>query len=301
MFELAKNEMSKNEKMIQILDWIKEADVVVIGGASGMSTANGYDYYSHNTPFFKKYFDDFGKIYGEGSAWNLFYHRYRNDEERWAYMARSGAVMLNLEVGKTYTDLFELVKNKEHYIITTNQDAQFSKVFDNNKIFTIQGDAHWMQCSKCCSEEIYPSEETLQRLNDSIINGKIKKTDVPHCPKCGAVMEPWVKSFIFQYGEHWHNEAKKYKAFLEKHINDKVLFLGLGIGRMTPEFIKNPFINMTYRWENARCVFINKGELAPIKEVEDKTIALDEDILKTLDEMVKMKNGITKIKEEMNV
>ncbi len=299
MFNLVKKGMTKEEKMQQVLDWIEEADAVVIGGASGMSTANGFDYYNQHTPFFEEHFGDFGKIYGEGSAWNLLYHHYRNDEERWAYMARSGAVMLDLPVGKTYTDLYELVKHKDHYIITTNQDAQFSKVFDINKIFTIQGDAHWMQCSERCSPEIYPSEETLHRLNASIVDGKLKTEDVPRCPKCGAVMEPWVKSFIFQYGDYWNKEADKYKAYLEKHKNEKILFLGLGIGRMTPEFIKHPFINMTYGFENARCAFLNMGEPEPMKEVADKTIALNVDILETLDQMVNlqkerassMKNG----------
>jgi len=40
----------------KILTWIDEAEVVVIGGASGMSTANGYDYYTHHTPFFTEIF-----------------------------------------------------------------------------------------------------------------------------------------------------------------------------------------------------------------------------------------------------
>lgn len=241
--------------------------------------------------FFNKYFGDFGEIYHEGSAWNLLYHDYKNHEERWAYMARSGAVMLDLEAGKTYKDLYELVKHKDYYVITTNQDAQFSKVFDNDKIFTIQGDAHWMQCSRRCSSEIYPSEETLHRLNDSIVDGKIKTDDVPRCPKCGAVMEPWVKSFIFQYGEYWDKESEKYKAYLEKHRHDKILFLGLGIGRMTPEFIKHPFINMTYGLDNARCAFLNMGEPEPYAEVATKTIGLDVDILDTLDKMVQMKEA----------
>ncbi len=285
--------MSKTEKMEQILAWIDESDAVVIGGASGLSTANGFDYYHPHTPFFEKYFGDFGKIYNEPSAWELLYHNYKSEEERWAYMARSGCVMLDLEAGQTYKDLYELVSHKEHYIITTNQDAQFSKVFDKDKIFIIQGDAHFMQCSKRCSSEIYPSEETLHRLNASIVDGKLKKEDVPHCPKCGAVMEPWVKSFIFQYGNYWHLEAAKYKEFLESHVNDKVLFLGLGIGTMTPEFIKHPFMQMTYGWDNARCAFINMGEPEPIKEIADKTIALDLDILKALDEMVKIKNSVS--------
>ncbi len=291
MFDYVKENMNKTQRMQQILDWIEEADAIVIGGASGLSTANGYNYYDQHTPFFEEHFGDFGRIYGEGSAWNLLYHHYQNDEERWAYMARSGCVMLDLEAGQTYKDLHELVKHKDHYVITTNQDAQFSKVFNPDRIFPIQGDAHWMQCSQRCSEEIYPSEETLHRLNASIVNGKLKPEDVPRCPKCGAVMEPWVKSFIFQYGEYWNKEADKYKAYLEKHVNDKVLFLGLGIGNMTPEFIKHPFIQMTYSWPDARCAFLNVGEREPMKEVANKTVALNADLLTTLQEMVEMKKG----------
>ena len=81
--------------------------------------------------------------------------------------------MLDLPAGQTYTDLHALIDDKDHYIITTNQDAQFAKVFDPDRIFTIQGDAHWMQCSRRCTEEIYPSEETLQKLNASIADGKL--------------------------------------------------------------------------------------------------------------------------------
>lgn len=52
MFDYVKRGMNKEEKMQQILDWIEQADAIVIGGASGMSTANGFDYYNQHTPFF---------------------------------------------------------------------------------------------------------------------------------------------------------------------------------------------------------------------------------------------------------
>lgn len=150
MFHLNNQGNTKQKQLKTILQWIDEAEAVVIGGASGMSTACGFDYYTHHTPFFKKYFSDFGEIYHEPSCWQLLYHHYSSDEERWAYMARSGCVMLDLPAGQTYIDLHTLIEGKDHYIITTNQDAQFAKVFDPDRIFTIQGDAHWMQCAGRC-------------------------------------------------------------------------------------------------------------------------------------------------------
>lgn len=294
MFHFKNDKTKKWEQLRTVLQWIDEAEAIVVGGASGMSTACGFDYYSHHTPFFQKYFSDFGEIYHEPSCWQLLYHHYRSDEERWAYMARSGCVMLDLPAGQTYLDLYTLIKDKDHYIITTNQDAQFAKVFDPDRIFTIQGDAHWMQCASRCTEEIYPSEKILHRLNASIVDGKLPTELVPRCPVCGGVMEPWVKSFIFQYGRYWREQAENYNVYLDSHTHDKVLFLALGIGRMTPEFIKNPFINMTYSLPDARLVLINKGEPEPLAEIADKTIALDADILETLHMMVEMKKEVVR-------
>lgn len=283
--------LSVQEKLETMLQWIDEAEAVVIGGASGMSAACGFDYYSHYNPFFMKYFTDFGEIYQEPSCWQLLYHHYNSHEERWAYMARSGCVMLDLPAGQTYKDLYELVGQKDYYIITTNQDAQFAKVFDVSRIFTVQGDAHWMQCAARCHDEIYPSEETLHRLNAAIVDGKLPSELVPRCPVCGGVMEPWIKSFIFQYGRYWREEAEKYKAYLTSHAGKKVLFFALGVGSMTPEFIKYPFMNMTYAWPNAKLILLNKGEPEPIKEIAGQTISLDADILETLQTLVTMKKG----------
>ena len=58
MFHLKNQKNTKQEQLKTILQWIDEAEAVVIGGASGMSTACGFDYYTHHTPFFKKYFSD---------------------------------------------------------------------------------------------------------------------------------------------------------------------------------------------------------------------------------------------------
>lgn len=275
----------------KIIRWIDEADALVIGGASGMSTACGYDYYTHHTPFFEKYFSDFGKIYHEPSCWQLLYHSYDSDEERWAYMARSGCVMLDLPAGQTYRDLHRLTKEKDYYIITTNQDAQFSKVFDPERIFTVQGDAHWMQCARRCHDKIYPSEEVLHRLNASIVDGKLRTEDVPRCPVCGGVMEPWVKSFIFHYCSYWEEQAAKYKQYLTDHVNQKVLFLGLGIGRMTPEFIKNPFMQMTLSWPDAKLVLLNKGEPEAPAVIVSKTIAMDTDLAQVMQDLVAVKQS----------
>jgi hypothetical protein len=52
MQRLKKQTLSAEAKLHTILQWLEEAEAIVIGGASGMSAACGYDYYSHRSPFF---------------------------------------------------------------------------------------------------------------------------------------------------------------------------------------------------------------------------------------------------------
>ena len=118
-----------------------------------------------------------------------------------------------------------------------------------------------MQCARCCHDKLYPSEELLHRLNASIVDGKLPKELVPHCPVCGSVMEPWVKSFIFQYGSYWEEQAEKYKQF------------------------KAPFMRLTAQEAKATYVTINLGEIYIPEKIRNKSFGLDgylSDILKEI-------------------
>lgn len=67
-------------------------------------------------------------------------------------------------------------------------------------------------------------------------------------------------------------------AYLATLVN----FLELGVGQMTPMFIKEPFWNMTHTWPDAYYITINpKDALLPV-ELKDKGIAIHEDIGKVL-------------------
>lgn len=62
-------------------------------------------------------------------------------------------------------------------------------------------------------------------------------------------------------------------------------FLELGVGMMTPMFIKEPFMNMVYQWPHATYVPINPQHAIIPKEIAGKSLAVNEDIafaLKTL-------------------
>ena len=73
--------------------------------------------------------------------------------------------------------------------------------------------------------------------------------------------------------------------FLKKNMNKKVLFLELGVGMMTPMFIKEPFMNMVYRWPNATYAVINP-KMPMFQRRLPKSIAIKEDIAVTLKKLL---------------
>ncbi|WP_230200168.1 SIR2 family NAD-dependent protein deacylase [Bacillus niameyensis] len=270
-----------------LLQKIEEADAIVIGGAAGMSAAGGYNWYRDDENF-RKYFGAFAEKYGIDSIFGGFYYKFRTEEERWAYLATLINFVAEVPIGQPYKDLYEIVKNKNYYILTTNQDTQFLQVFPEEKVSAIQGNWTYLQCSSPCHDGIYPYADKAKELCNHIEGTKTPSIMVPTCPECGGPMELWVRSFVFLEGAKYHDEHKKYRKFLLDNRHKKVLFLELGVGLMTPMFIKEPFWNMTFTWPDAYYITINPNPEHNILpgELKDKGLALDEDIAQVMRDVV---------------
>ena len=99
-------------------------------------------------------------------------------------------------------------------------------------------------------------------------------------------MEPWVRSHVFLQGKFYHREMKRYRDFLEKHRQGKVLFLELGVGMMTPMFIKEPFMNMVYQWPHAFYATVNPQHAFVPEEIAGRSLAIGDDIAVTLRQLL---------------
>ena len=282
---------SVHKKDIEILlDKIKEADAIVVGGASGMSAAAGYIWYT-NDAMFRQYFGPFIEKYGIDGIFNGFYYRYRTREERWAYIATLMHYVNDCKVGQPYLDLYQLIHDKNYFIVTTNQDTQFSQAFPEEKVSAIQGDWRYFQCSRPCHDQIYPGMEQAEEMYQAIKDCSIPSELIPKCPRCGKDMEPWVRSYVFLDGTKYKEEYEKWNQFLVMNKDKKILFLELGVGRMTPMFIQEPFWSLTYSMAEAYYITINPKDALVPKELEDKGTAIHEDIAVVLREAAKMKGN----------
>ena len=269
---------------------IDTAEAILVGAAAGMSASCGYNFFYQNDEMFQKYLGDFHKKYGFVGAFNGFYYHYPSPEARWAFLARMGYMEYECPTGQPYYDLMKLLQGKNYHIMTTNQDFQFTRVVPEEKLSAIQGDSRYYQCSRRCHDQIYDNRETVYAMNEAIDeNLCIPSEMIPHCPKCGAEMEPWVRGYTFLEGAKYREEYRKINEFLEQNKEKKILFLELGVGRMTPMFIQEPFWNLTYSLPQAFYITVNPKDALLPGEIEKKGLAIREDIAVVLRDAVRLR------------
>lgn len=271
--------LTYEEKIEKVSSLIKDSEVIVVGAASGMSTAAGQDFYYEPTESFRKYFGAFEKKYGFHGTFDGVYYRYRTREEFWGFMITLLHHTIHAPAGQAYYDLDAIINNKEFYVITTNQDTQFNRLYSEDKISAIQGDERYFQCSKPCCDEVFDARETIDRLYEEIDDDlRLPADRIPRCPHCGAEMRWWVRGFTFLEGQKYHNEYQKAADFISDHKDKRILFMELGVGRMTPMFIQEPFWNMTLNLPYASYLTINPRDAILPKQLEDRGLAIHEDI-----------------------
>lgn len=280
---------SYQDQTTVLLQKIEEAEAIVVGGAAGMSVAAGYDWYQRDEKFLK-YFQKFADKYGIENIFYGFYYRFETREERWAYIATLIQFVYDAEAGQTYLDLKAFIQDKKYFILTTNQDAQFSKVFPHKNISAIQGDWRYFQCSQRCHDQVYSNKEQVEKMYQNIEGTKIPAKMIPTCSKCGHDMEPWVRSPIFLEGNFFRNELLKLQAFIMENKHKKVLFLELGVGTMTPKFIKEPFWELTQSLPDAYYISINPQDALVPQGIKEKGLAIKKDIAEVLQEALQEKS-----------
>lgn len=271
------------EKIKRLAEFIREADAILVGTASGMSTAAGQDFYYGNTESFRKYFGQYGKKYGYAGTFDGVYYNYRTREEFWGFMAHLLHHTLHAPLGDAYKDLAAILEGKDFHVVTTNQDTQITKLYPDDKVSTIQGDERYMQCSGPCRDEVFRSEEIVDCMEAAIDDNLQLPTDkIPRCPHCGRELRWWVRGPRFLEETKYHEEYDKIEAFINRHKEEKLLFLELGVGRMTPMFIQEPFWNLTLHFPKAAYASINARDAILPEQIEKQGTAIHEDIAKAL-------------------
>ena len=286
---------SYEDKLSDIKELTANADAIVIGAGAGLSTSAGFTYSGER---FDKYFSDFKERYKFTDMYSGGFYPYETLEEHWAFWSRYIYINRYMDAPKpVYDNLYELVKDKDYFVITTNVDHCFQKAgFDKHRLYYTQGDYGLFQCSEPCHKKTYDNEDIIRKM--VMAQGYEFKEDgslylpegrnlkltvpselVPYCPECGKPMSMNLRADnTFVEDEGWHVAAKRYEQFLERHKNLNVVFIELGIGYNTPVIIKYPFWQMTDKWQHAHYICLNYGQAYAPDEIRDKSVCVNKDI-----------------------
>ena len=285
LLQLNDKKIIENEKITQLKYELKNADAIVIGAGAGLSASAGFTYHGER---FKKYFSDFEEKYGFHDMYLGGFYPYQTLEEYWAYWSRYIYVNRYMNTPKsTYQDLFNIVKNKNYFVITTNVDHCFQKSgFDKKRIFYTQGDYGLFQCSEPCCNKTFENKDMIIDMIEHQHNMKIPYNMIPKCPYCGKPLTMNLRADDkFVQEEGWYNAAERYQNFLQQQQNKHILYLALGVGYNTPIIIKYPFWQMTVKNTKAIYACVNYGEASCPHNIEKQSICINNDISKILKEL----------------
>lgn len=255
-----------------------EADTVIIGAGAGLSTSAGFTYSGER---FEQYFSDFIKKYGIEDMYSGGFYPFSTLEEHWAYWSRYIYINRYLDAPKpVYSQLLKLVANKNYFVITTNVDHCFQKAgFDKKHLFYTQGDYGLFQCSEPCCQETFENETLIREMVELQKNMKIPSDLLPVCPHCGRPMTMNLRSDTrFVEDKGWHEAAERYENFLQARLEEKILFLELGVGYNTPVIIKYPFWQMTMQNTRSTYACINFGQANCPQKIKSQSICINADI-----------------------
>ena len=264
--------MDKLDNIEKLKSKLAQTKTVIIGAGAGLSTAAGFIYAGER---FEKYFKDFADKYHFQDMYAGGFYPYETWEEYWAYWSRYIYVNRYMNAPTSlYQKLYELVKDKDYFVITTNVDHCFQKAgFDKKRLFYTQGDYGLFQCSEPCCQETFKNEDMVREMMERQKNMRIPSELLPVCPYCGRPLTMNLRSDgRFVEDEGWHAAAGRYENFLRTRRNTRILFLELGVGYNTPGIIKYPFWQMTAKNRKAVYACINHGEAVCPGEIEKQAV-----------------------------
>lgn len=267
---------------------LKEAQVVLIGAGAGASAAAGLTYSGKR---FTDNFSEFIEKYGSAYMTDMYtagFYPFPAQEAKWGYWSKHSMINRFLPPAMPlYRQLYEIVKEKEYFVLTTNVDHQFQKAgFDTERIFATQGDYGEIQCEKGCHPKVYDAEEMFYQMDQARHDCLVPSCLVPKCPVCGGNMAMHLRcDRYFAEDENWHEAAGRYCDFLKKMEEKKGVLLELGVGFNTPAIIRFPFEKMVRENRNLSLVRLNREEAVVPESLGNRAVGIGGDMAKVISDL----------------
>lgn len=286
------------KQIVKAAKAIQDADYILIGAGAGLSAAAGLTYGG------KRFIDNFPEFiekYGMTDMYSAGFYPFPNEEARWGYWSKH--VYLNRiapEALPLYKKLYELVKDKKYFVLTTNADHQFYKAdFGEDKIFATQGDYGLIQCMRGCHQETYDDIEMMNQMHQARKDCLIPSYMIPKCPVCGGPMNMNLRcDQYFVEDNAWHKAEKNFGIFLDECRDKKTVLLELGIGFNTPTIVRFPFEKLAREKESMTLVRLNLEEAIVPESLGERAIGINADMMQSVSDILRAVSAEKKTKSD---
>ena len=273
------------EQIAQASELLKEAEIILIGAGAGVSAAAGLTYSGERfTENFREFIEKYGSMYMTDMYAAGFYP-FPTQEAKWGYWSKHSMINRFLPPAlPLYKQLYEMVREKDYFVLTTNVDHQFQKAgFQSERIFATQGDYGNIQCEKGCHPKSYDGEELFRQMDQARQDCLVPSSMVPKCPVCGGNMAMHLRcDQYFVEDENWHEAAGRYCDFLKRMEYKKGVLLELGVGFNTPTIIRFPFEKMVCENGNLSLVRLNRDEAVVPECLGGRAVGIGGDMAKVI-------------------
>ena len=273
---------SYSERISFLRQAVQEADHIIIGAGSGLTTAAGIDYAGDD---FRREFAPWIERYGFTDLYTSSFYPFETPEEYWAYWAK------HIWFSRYRTGATELYRTLLHqfpeaFIVTTNVDAQFELAgFPTERIFATQGDYRWFQPASGSPKTLVDNREWVFRVLPLIHDCRIPTEMIPSMPDGSPASLNLRIDDTFVEDFHWHQQARRYTDFVQQASQDNLLLLEFGIGYNTPGIIRLPFEQMAQRFPHTTLIRFNRDNPEPYIEDMPRFTAFTEDIATVINQL----------------
>lgn len=199
---------------------LKAADALLVGAGAGIGVDSGLPDFRGNHGFWRAYppLAQLGIRFVEIANPRSFA---RHPQLAWGFYGHRLALYRATVPHEGFAILRALGDRLPHgaFVFTSNVDGQFQKAgFDAGRVLECHGSIHHLQCSRPCSDAIWPADALQPRIDPGDC---LMQAPLPACPHCGALARPnvlmfndgrWVDARTeAQYGrfEAWRRQVRR--------------------------------------------------------------------------------------------
>lgn len=163
--------------------------------------------------------------------------RYRLEPKlAWGYTYNRVQSLKKVKPHAGYHILHDMIKDKPHFVFSTNIDSMWDGIVDPNCILEYHGTLSNMQCINDCQKKTQPLvfEDDAEKLYDA--NTGLYEGLIPTCTDCGEIMRPntFMINDSFFSGVRRFKQQDNYNRFKRHQTKGRGLVMEIGCGVMIP-------------------------------------------------------------------